>query len=239
MVALVSCGKCSGFWLSCFDYLCLTGAEPVFGLCFYLGRRVCAFAVGLLVDLSGADHGYAGGRAHRDRSRSDFIADGPGLKRTHGKGDGEEKKKGTAKAEEEGRPIERGGASAGNSFDEHRPKSAGGVNNIGGGGMAVGADDENDKRGLKADDARARENGGSRGGGQRKAGERLARGGAGEEEERGKKGEGEEHEGLKPADAEEAGKFLHSDIGEGEEQGGEEGPTEGEEFFFSGPPVFS
>lgn len=34
-----------------------------------------------------------------------------------------------------------------------------------------------------------------------------------EEEQRGEEGEGGKHEGLKPADAEEAGVFLNGDIG--------------------------
>ncbi len=57
-----------------------------------------------------------------------------------------------------------------------------------------------------------------------------------EEEQRGEEGEGGKHEGLKPADAEEAGVFLNGDIGEGEKEGGKDSPSGGDPLGLIRPP---
>ena len=57
-----------------------------------------------------------------------------------------------------------------------------------------------------------------------------------EEEQRGEEGEGGKHEGLKPADAEEAGVFLNGDIGESKKEGGKDGPSGGDPLRFIRPP---
>ena len=57
-----------------------------------------------------------------------------------------------------------------------------------------------------------------------------------EEEKRGQEGEGGKHEGLKPADAEEAGVFLNGDIGESKKEGGKDGPSGGDPLGLIRPP---
>jgi hypothetical protein len=44
---------------------------------------------------------------------------------------------------------------------------------------------------------------------------------AGEKQQRGQEGKGGKHQGLKPANSQEAGKFLNYDVGQCEKEGGE------------------
>jgi hypothetical protein len=61
---------------------------------------------------------------------------------------------------------------------------------------------------------------------------------AGDKQQRSQEGKGGKHQGLKPANAEEAGKFLNNDVSKGEKEGGEESPESCGSVEFSRPPRF-
>ena len=74
-----------------------------------------------------------------------------GLEGADGESDGDKKEHGAGESKYEDAAIDRSGASSCGPFQENGPESAGGVDDIGGGGVAKDADDQNDEGGLKSD----------------------------------------------------------------------------------------
>jgi len=74
-----------------------------------------------------------------------------GLEGADGKSDSDKKEHGARESKYEDAAIRSSGASSCGSFQKNGPESAGGVDDIGGGGVTKDADDQNDKGGLKSD----------------------------------------------------------------------------------------
>lgn len=74
-----------------------------------------------------------------------------GLEGANGESDGDKKEHGAGESKYEDAAIGSSSTSACGSFQENSPESAGGVDDIGGGGVAKDADDQNDEGGLKSD----------------------------------------------------------------------------------------
>lgn len=74
-----------------------------------------------------------------------------GLEGADGESDGDKKEHGARESKHEDAAIGSRGASSCGSFQKNGPESAGGVDDIGGGGVTKDADNQNDKGGLKSD----------------------------------------------------------------------------------------
>ena len=74
-----------------------------------------------------------------------------GLEGADGESDGNKKEHGARESKYEDAAIGSRGASSCGSLQKNGPESAGGVDDIGGGGVAKDADDQNDEGGLKSD----------------------------------------------------------------------------------------
>ena len=74
-----------------------------------------------------------------------------GLEGADGESDGDKKEHGARESKYEDAAIGSRGASSCGSLQKNGPESAGGVDDIGGGGVAKDADDQNDEGGLKSD----------------------------------------------------------------------------------------
>ena len=74
-----------------------------------------------------------------------------GLEGADGESDGDKKEHGARESKYEDAAIGSRGASSCGSLQKNGPESAGGVDDIGGGGVTKDADDQNDEGGLKSD----------------------------------------------------------------------------------------
>ena len=117
-----------------------------------------------------------------------------------------------------------GRATAQSPFQQNSPEPPGGIDDVGGRGVAEEANDKHHQGGLKANHDRPAKSTGPR---------RHRKKGAGlsfsekfrDKKQGGEHDEGGKHERLEPTHSQHLGETLHGDVGETKKEGGQQGPS--------------